>query len=156
MQHTRIGSFIVIRIAVLAALAACCQAPRASELIYVPVNPSFGGNPLNGPVLLNSAQAQNRTKDPAATPSAIAAQQTPLQQFNDMLERSVLNRLASAATSSVFDAGGNLIPGTVSTGNYSIQISDLGGGMLQITTTDKVTGDSTSFQVSKPSASGMP
>jgi curli production assembly/transport component CsgF len=51
----------------------------------------------------------------------------------------------------VFDSNGNLIPGTVNTGNYSIQISDLGGGMLQITTTDKVTGDSTSFQVSKPS-----
>jgi len=26
---------------------------QASELVYTPVNPSFGGNPLNGPVLLN-------------------------------------------------------------------------------------------------------
>ena len=30
----------------------------AGQLTYVPVNPSFGGNPLNGPYLLQSAQAQ--------------------------------------------------------------------------------------------------
>ena len=38
----------------------------ATELIYTPVNPVFGGNPLNGPVLLNNAQAQNNKKDPDA------------------------------------------------------------------------------------------
>jgi curli production assembly/transport component CsgF len=30
----------------------------ASELIYHPVNPTFGGNPLNGSFLLSQAQAQ--------------------------------------------------------------------------------------------------
>ena len=30
----------------------------AGQLTYVPVNPSFGGNPLNGSYLLQSAQAQ--------------------------------------------------------------------------------------------------
>jgi curli production assembly/transport component CsgF len=30
----------------------------ASELVYHPVNPTFGGNPLNGPTLLSQAQAQ--------------------------------------------------------------------------------------------------
>ncbi|HEX7386101.1 MAG TPA: curli assembly protein CsgF [Castellaniella sp.] len=32
----------------------------AGQLFYTPVNPSFGGNPLNGPNLLQSAQAQKR------------------------------------------------------------------------------------------------
>lgn len=32
----------------------------AGQLLYNPVNPSFGGNPLNGPTLLQSAQAQKR------------------------------------------------------------------------------------------------
>ncbi|KAB0617096.1 curli assembly protein CsgF [Castellaniella defragrans] len=32
----------------------------AGQLVYVPVNPSFGGNPLNGSYLLQSAQAQKR------------------------------------------------------------------------------------------------
>ena len=30
----------------------------ASELVYHPVNPTFGGNPLNGAALLSQAQAQ--------------------------------------------------------------------------------------------------
>lgn len=125
------------------------NAPQAfaTELVYTPVNPSFGGNPLNGPVLLNAAQAQNKTKDPDAPKPQTTTQQTSLQQFNDILERSVLSRLASAATSGIMGANGQLIPGTVSTGNFDIHISDLGGGVLQVTTTDKVTGASTSFQV---------
>jgi hypothetical protein len=36
----------------------------ASQLIYTPVNPSFGGNPLNGSYLLNKAQAENRHQAP--------------------------------------------------------------------------------------------
>jgi curli production assembly/transport component CsgF len=30
----------------------------ASELVYHPVNPTFGGNPLNGSFLLSTAQGQ--------------------------------------------------------------------------------------------------
>jgi curli production assembly/transport component CsgF len=30
----------------------------ASEMVYHPVNPTFGGNPLNGTFLLSTAQAQ--------------------------------------------------------------------------------------------------
>ena len=121
-----------------------------SELVYTPVNPSFGGNALNGSVLLNAAQAQNRTKDPDAPAPIQTTQQTSLQQFNDILERSVLSRLASAATTGIMGPNGQLVPGTVSTGNFTIQISDLGGGLLQVTTTDKATGQSTSFQVGGP------
>ena len=40
---------------------------RATEMVYTPVNPSFGGSPLNGPVLLNSANAQNSHKAPASS-----------------------------------------------------------------------------------------
>ncbi len=119
-------------------------AAGATELVYAPVNPSFGGNPNNGQTLLNAAQATNKHKDPAAT---ALAQKSPLLQFNEMLERSVLSQLASAATSNVLGPGGKLTPGTVETGNFRIVITDLGGGMLQITTTDKVSGASTSFVV---------
>jgi curli production assembly/transport component CsgF len=136
-----------LRGAVAFVAATCVLMANATELVYTPVNPSFGGSPLNGSVLLSAAQAQNKTKDPDAPKPLTSTQQTSLQQFNDILERSVLSRLASAATSGIMGANGQLIPGTVSTGNFNIQISDLGGGMLQVTTTDKVTGASTSFQV---------
>ncbi len=123
-----------------------CASALASELVYTPVNPSFGGSPFNGANLLNSAQATNKHQDPNAASSSSYFNQTPLQQFNDNLERSVLSQLSSAATSGII-AGGKLVPGSVQTGNFNITISDLGGGLLQITTTDKVSGASTSFQV---------
>jgi curli production assembly/transport component CsgF len=120
----------------------------ATELVYVPVNPNFGGSPLNGSVLLNSAQATNKHKDPDAQRAAAAATapKTGLQQFNDMLERSILSQLSGAAAGRVIN-GGKLVPGSVDTVNFRIDISDLGGGLLLVTTTDKSTGASTSFQV---------
>ncbi|TFW09331.1 curli assembly protein CsgF [Oxalobacteraceae bacterium OM1] len=136
-----------LRHAFLIATSALCAHASASELVYVPANPSFGGNPLNGGVFLNAAQAQNKTKDPEAAAAAKSTQQSSLQQFNDILERSVLSRLATAATSGIMGSNGQLVPGVVNTGNFTIQISDLGGGLLQVTTTDKATGASTSFQV---------
>ena len=134
-------------------LLACSAAgpAAATEMVYFPLNPSFGGNPLNGPVLLNSAQAQNKYTDPdegAGSDLAGAKQLTPLEQFNEMLERSILSRLTSSAVSSIVGADGSLKPGSIETGNFNIGIVDLGGGLLQITTTDKTSGASTSFEVS--------
>lgn len=119
----------------------------ATDLVYVPGNPSFGGNPINGSILLNSASATNKHPAPASA-STGALSQTPLQQFNSMLERSILSQLAVGAASKI-STGGKLVPGTVETANFSITILDLGGGVLQITTVDKATGLSTSFQVSQ-------
>jgi curli production assembly/transport component CsgF len=45
----------------------------ASELVYQPVNPTFGGNPLNGTFLLSTAQAQGEgTKSGAQSPDLSA------------------------------------------------------------------------------------
>lgn len=131
----------------LAALAATAQPSRASELVYTPVNPSFGGSPLNGATLMSAAQAQNKTKDPDSPQAKGLNASSPVQQFNEMLERSILNRLAAAATAEIIGPNGQLIPGTVTTANYVIDIADLGGGVLQITTTDIATNKSTSFQI---------
>ena len=35
------------------------QQASASELVYQPINPAFGGNPFNGPFLLETATLQN-------------------------------------------------------------------------------------------------
>ncbi|HEY8608817.1 MAG TPA: curli assembly protein CsgF [Noviherbaspirillum sp.] len=131
----------------LAQALVAAPAASATELVYVPVNPSFGGSPLNGAVLLNAAQAQNKHTEPKSSQPGGPGQQTPLQQFNEILERAVLNRLVSAATTSVMGADGKLKEGVVNTGNFTIEITDLGGGMLMVKTTDKVTGAATSFQV---------
>jgi curli production assembly/transport component CsgF len=129
-----------------AALALLCTLPAApclaTELVYTPTNPVFGGSSLNGSAFLSGAQMTNKHKEPVAT-----SKQNALQQFTDMLERSVLSQLSAAATSGVMGTGGKLRPGSVETGNFRIDIVDAGGGLLTITTTDKTTGASTSFQI---------
>lgn len=125
-------------------------AALSTELVYVPVNPSFGGNPNNGIVLLNSANAINKHKDPAAATPAGLTQKTALQSFNETLERAILGQLASAAAQKLGGGvTGGLAPGVVETGNFIIKITDLGGGTLLVTTTDKSTGSVTSFEVSQ-------
>lgn len=130
-------------LAALALYVAIATPAAATELVYVPTNPVFGGSPLNGNSFLSAAQMTNKHKEPAAPVN----RQNALQQFADLLERSVLNQLSAAATSGVMGAGGKLRPGTVETGNFRIEIVDAGGAVLTITTTDKTTGDSTSFQI---------
>lgn len=130
-------------------LIATSAIANATEIVYRPVNPAFGGDPLNGSVLLNSANAQNRTVDPSAVSSSSSTQKSALQQFSDSLQRSILSRISSTVSSSVFDSAGKLIPGTVETADFRIGIVDIGGGNLRIDTTDKVTGESASFQVAK-------
>lgn len=133
----------VLTVALTAALPAA-----ATDLVYRPVNPSFGGDPLNGPHLLNIANAQNRFKDPEATATSPFGSQSSLQQFTDTLQRSILSRIASAVSGNVVDANGNLIPGTVTIGSITVTVVDL-GTTLRITTLDGSTGQSTVFEVPK-------
>jgi curli production assembly/transport component CsgF len=131
-------------------MLAFCGHAVSTELVYVPTNPSFGGNPNNGIVLLNSANATNKHKDPSIAVNNGLGQKTALQSFNETLERAILGQLASAAAQKLGGGiTGGLAPGVVETGNFIIKITDLGGGTLLVTTTDKSTGATTSFEVSQ-------
>jgi len=132
-----------------AGLLARPTAALAWEYVYTPVNPSFGGSPLNGGYLLGRAQAQDRYKDPAAAGSGFSGflQRSQLDQFNDTLQRVILSRVASAVSSQVVGNDGRLAPGTVETTDFTITISDLGGGRLRVSTTDKVSGQTTTFDI---------
>ena len=127
-----------MRAAVLTALSV--SAACATDLVYAPVNPTFGGNPNNGPMLLNDAQAQNGYKAPTLT---------PLQNFNNNLQQAILSRLLTQATSKIFPTGNTLTAGTYDTGTYLVAISnpDAVTGNVTITTTDKTSGASVVFVV---------
>ena len=49
------------------------QQASASELVYQPINPAFGGNPFNGPFLIETETLQNghepNTREAAAAVS---------------------------------------------------------------------------------------
>jgi curli production assembly/transport component CsgF len=133
-------------IAPACASLAAVGAVHATTLIYAPVNPNFGGNPLNGANLLNEANAQNKYTDPSLSSSGATSQST-LDQFNSQLQQAILSRVATSVTNSIVGTNGTLHPGTISTGNFTIAITAVAGGILQVTTTDKTTGASTTFIV---------
>ena len=119
---------------------------QASEIIYTPVNPNFVGKPGNASMLMSEAEAINKFKDPAAVNPF--AKLSPLDQFNSNLQQFVLNQIAASVTSQIIDANGNLIPGTIETQQFSISIAaNATTGGLTISTTDKTTGQTTSFEV---------
>jgi len=49
---------VVFGVAWLVGGSVLATAAMATQLVYTPVNPTFGGNPLNGSFLLQSGQAQ--------------------------------------------------------------------------------------------------
>jgi len=117
----------------------------ASELRYTPVNPTFGGNPLNASGLQASATAQNDFKAPVAPPL------TALQKFTANIESAIISKLQTAAINGLFDSKGNFNPdlgSTIKAGNYQIQVSsDPVTGGLTLVTTDITTGQSTSINI---------
>ena len=133
-----------------ACLSACAALPGpavATELIFAFINPSFGGNPFMGAVLLDLANAQNDTEsqDPALLTD------DPLADFSANLQRSILNRLSQdisdriIGTDLVFGEGG-LEPGRFEVGNFIIDVtSNLNGVNVRIF--DNTTGGETSVEV---------
>lgn len=71
----------------------------ATEQIYHPVSPTFGGNPLNGSFLLSTAQAQG--------PGARSGSQSP-----DLsgLTSALSNTGAGSSSSPIVIIGGNGLP----------------------------------------------
>lgn len=68
---------------------------RADEITYKPVNPSFGGNPFNGPYLLNNASAQRQFAAPERKKPSAA------EQFASSVERALINRVGREIADSI-------------------------------------------------------
>ncbi|MCP5364172.1 MAG: hypothetical protein H6905_02875 [Hyphomicrobiales bacterium] len=80
-------------------------ASNASELIYTPINPSFGGNPFNSPHLLGLADRQNRYADDGSNDSSRLAGTAGLsqgEQFVRQLQSRLLSGLAAQVTEAIF------------------------------------------------------
>jgi curli production assembly/transport component CsgF len=123
---------------------------NAGPLVYYPTNPSFGGNPGYGSVLLNEAQAQDQHKAPVVAKTPVTA----LDTFNKRLQTALINRLSSNIISSVVNGTGQIQEGTTETTDFIINISDIGSGVLRITTTAKATGQTQTFEYDQAADSG--
>jgi curli production assembly/transport component CsgF len=145
-HNFRNGAGRVARMALAGLALIALATAHATTLIYTPVNPTFGGDPANGAVLMDVATAQNKHVDPSLSDPTSST--STLDQFNSELQQAILSRVATSVTSSIVGTDGSLKPGTINTGNFSIAITQVTGGNLQVTTTDKTTGASTTFIVS--------
>ena len=127
--------------AICALFLANANTARASELVYTPINPSFGGSPLNGQWLLNSAQAQNKFTE------SYEWRREPLEEFQDMLTRQILYRMSRNIIDEAFgEYGEALQPGHYEVGDYTIDIST-DGVVITVVMVDTVTGNMTTIEV---------
>lgn len=124
----------------------------SSELIYTPINPSFGGNPLNGSFLLGKAQSQNKHKAPVS-------RKTYAEKFQESLERAYINKLVREITDISFNqtcdpaADPNCEPSlfaqdsTFVSGDYEIQVLTSGSDSITVQITHVETGEITLIEV---------
>lgn len=105
----------------------------ATELVYTPVNPSFGGSPLNGAWLLGNAQAQNDKKDPDAIDRSSLRGTSALDRFTSQLE----SRLLSDLLGDVKDGK----TGSITTDDFIVSIINDDIGNLVVSITDRLTGE---------------
>lgn len=109
----------------------------AGELVYQPINPSFGGDPFNGSYLLGKAQAQDTNKDPNLRRS------TPTSATERLLQ-SLESRLISQLIADV--SSGDVSQGSFDSEEFGVVVSDEGGELV-VRVVDKLTGDVTNISV---------
>jgi curli production assembly/transport component CsgF len=133
MERKRVFFFQRTRYLVLGFLSLVATYSYADKLLYIPVNPSFGGSPLNGSVLLGEANAQNSFKDPTSAQT---------QTFQDQLAQAVQNRIIGGLTNQITDSTGKLVKGEYNAGNNHISITTdpKDSSKTLITVTDIATG----------------
>lgn len=102
----------------------------ATQLVYEPVNPSFGGNPMNGSFLLQKAQSQNAHRPDSN-------QRSFVQRFQEQLERNIINSLTRRI------ADGDLIEGIYDTGEYTVEVMGQEDGSVMVYITNNATGEVT-------------
>ena len=117
---------------------ASAAAVQATELVYTPVNPSFGGNPLIGTWLLNNAQAQNDHDDPDLKSRSSVAGTSALERFTSQLQSRLLGQLLDNIST------GNT--GSLSTDSFIVNVID-DSGALSIEVTDRASGEVSEIQV---------
>ncbi|WP_404414940.1 curli assembly protein CsgF [Vreelandella aquamarina] len=124
----------------LAAAALLMTAPAfafAGELIYEPINPSFGGDPFLGGHLLNKAQAQDTNTDPNIRSRERLSE-------TDRLVQRLESRLISQLISDV--SRGEVQEGSFDSDEFGVVVSD-SSGELVVRIVDKLTGDVTEVSV---------
>ncbi|WP_211307081.1 curli assembly protein CsgF [Roseinatronobacter thiooxidans] len=117
---------MIIKVVAVSALIA--SPVVAQDLVHTPLNPSFGGSPLNSQHLLATANAQ-RTATASDAPSRDAmdslarAGRTDADLFLSQLQGRLLSQLASQVTNAIFGGDDPETSGQVIFGDTRIDFS---------------------------------
>jgi len=122
----------------------------AGQLTYQPVNPTFGGNPLNGSFLLGVANANNQHPNNPETQNIITTTPNTAQELQQALFSSLVSQAQSIAISSILGTNGQtpLNSGTFSIAGETINFNRV-GGQINITLVDP-NGNQTQISVPVP------
>lgn len=122
----------------------CPSLLLASELVYTPINPSFGGSPLNASMLLNKAQSQNKHK-------AHTVEKTYAERLQESLERSYINKIVRELTDLAFgeDPTDNVFgqDSTFVSGDYEIKMITSNSDSITVQITNLINGEITTIEV---------
>lgn len=121
------------------------SAAGASELVYQPINPSFGGNPFNSAHLLGIANAVNKHDGPKSSSGFGGTGLSQASLFAQQLQSRLLSGLTDQVVQAVFgpNAKDN---GKIVFGDQTITFSR-GLEAIHLTIFDAVTGKTTTVDV---------
>jgi len=114
------------------------------QLVYHPINPAFGGNPMNYSWLMSSAQAQNLYKNNG--PDLSPFNTNPLQDFTTTLQRQILSSLSQKIVSGQMGDMNITTKGSYDLGDYKVDINP-GINGISVTIFDKITGQETNVSI---------
>jgi curli production assembly/transport component CsgF len=137
-----VGLQTILRSALAAvALSATGLTASAQELVYTPVNPSFGGDSFNSAHLLGIANAQNDYKDPDSTTTG----NSQVDQFLRQLQSRLLSSLAAQVNDAIFGENPQE-SGTITFGDQTITFVRLVDS-VSLTIIDNTTGSITEISI---------
>lgn len=116
----------------------------SQQLVYQPINPAFGGNPMNYSWLLSSAQAQNLYQNKGADYNPFNT--NPLQDFTETLQRQILSDLSQKIVSGQLGDMNLSTKGSYDLGDYKVDINP-GTSGISITIFDKISGQETNVSI---------
>lgn len=114
----------------------------SQDIVFKPVNPSFGGNSFNSSHLLATAEAQKK-KEEKKTPAR--ATQSNSDRFIRLLESRLYSSLATAVSEAIFGDGAQP-NGTIKFDDQEVSFVNA-GGQITLTITDFSTGQVTNITV---------
>ncbi|TKB03036.1 curli production assembly protein CsgF [Alteromonas portus] len=124
---------------------------QATELVYEPINPSFGGNPLNGSFLLSKANSQNAH-------TASLSERSYDERLQESLERAYINRIVREITDIAFgeqeyDEDGNPIDSIFNqdsifvSGDFQVELITSNPDSIVVNITNLLTGEVTVVEI---------